>query len=182
MVYLVRHAHSAYSPDEMRELSPSGHAAAEHVADLLEGRAVSRIVSSPDPERSRPFNPLRTASASQSRSSPIFVNVSCAPRSSPTFTARSSECGATSISAIPAPSRASRRRIGCGMRSSESSRARKGRHVVVASHGNALALFLRTLDATVDFAFWVRMTTPDVYVVDVGSARPWTFRRIWTTT
>jgi broad specificity phosphatase PhoE len=56
----------------------------------------------------------------------------------------------------------------------------EGRHVVVASHGNALALFLRTLDAAVDFAFWARMTTPDVYVVDVAGARPWTYRRIWT--
>ena len=58
----------------------------------------------------------------------------------------------------------------------------EGRHVAVASHGNALALFLRTLDPAVDFAFWARMTTPDVYVVDVDSERQWTYRRIWTTT
>src|SRR5215207_3796452 len=58
MVYLIRHAHSAYSPDEMRELSPSGHAAAKHVAELLEGRAVSRIVSSPYTRAIQTVQPL----------------------------------------------------------------------------------------------------------------------------
>jgi 2,3-bisphosphoglycerate-dependent phosphoglycerate mutase len=56
----------------------------------------------------------------------------------------------------------------------------QGRSVAVATHGNALALFLRTLDPSVDFAFWARMSTPDVYRVDVSGGPEWTYRRLWT--
>lgn len=52
-------------------------------------------------------------------------------------------------------------------------------NVAIASHGNALALFLRTLDASVDFAFWAGMSMPGVYVVDGPDAATWSYRRLW---
>jgi hypothetical protein len=52
--------------------------------------------------------------------------------------------------------------------------------VAVASHGNALALLLRTLDPSVDYSFWARMSLPDVYAVDTRPGCEWTYRRLWT--
>lgn len=54
-----------------------------------------------------------------------------------------------------------------------------GRNVVIASHGTALALFLRTIDAGVDFGFWARMSMPDVYAVETRSEAPWSYHRVW---
>jgi broad specificity phosphatase PhoE len=53
------------------------------------------------------------------------------------------------------------------------------RNVAIASHGNALALFLHSLDAGVDFAFWARMSTPDIYVIEAGGDAAWSYHRLW---
>ena len=58
MLFLVRHAHSDYGPDEMRPLSESGHRAAQRVADLLEDRGVAMIVSSPYTRAVQTVQPL----------------------------------------------------------------------------------------------------------------------------
>jgi broad specificity phosphatase PhoE len=55
-----------------------------------------------------------------------------------------------------------------------------GRTAVIASHGNALALFLRTLDPAVDLAFWARMSMPDVYAVEDLHADARGYHRVWT--
>ena len=53
------------------------------------------------------------------------------------------------------------------------------RDIVIATHGNALALFLRTLDPSVDFAFWSAMSLPDVYEVETRPDDAWSYRRVW---
>jgi 2,3-bisphosphoglycerate-dependent phosphoglycerate mutase len=58
-------------------------------------------------------------------------------------------------------------------------RVANGRNVAIASHGNALALFLQSLDATVDFQFWARMTMPDVHVVESKDGQAWSYTRLW---
>jgi 2,3-bisphosphoglycerate-dependent phosphoglycerate mutase len=52
--------------------------------------------------------------------------------------------------------------------------------IVIATHGNALALFLRTLDSSVDFGFWERMSLPDVYAVATHPDDAWSYRRVWS--
>jgi broad specificity phosphatase PhoE len=54
-----------------------------------------------------------------------------------------------------------------------------GRSVVIASHGNALALFLHALDAQVGFAFWAGMSMPDVFAVDVDTKPVWAYKGLW---
>ena len=50
--------------------------------------------------------------------------------------------------------------------------------IVVVTHGNLLALLLRSFDPAVGYAHWERLTNPDVYRVAVASgvarvARVW---------
>jgi 2,3-bisphosphoglycerate-dependent phosphoglycerate mutase len=52
--------------------------------------------------------------------------------------------------------------------------------VAIASHGNAIALFLRTLDPAVDFAFWSRMSMPDIYEVTWPPGASPALRRVWS--
>ena len=179
MLYLIRHAHSDYSPDEMRGLSGAGHDAACRVADLLEPCDVTRIVASPYRRAIQTVQPL----ADRLRV-PIDIDHDLRERLLCRETLddihgplekvwRDFEfCypGGESSSVAQARVRAAIDRI-----AAEADR----RNVAIASHGNALALFLRTLDPAIDYAFWARMSLPDVYVVDTQHDREWTYRRMW---
>ena len=51
-------------------------------------------------------------------------------------------------------------------------------HTVVVTHGNLMALMLKTFDDRIGFELWERLTYPDVYAVAVlGTQR--TIRRVW---
>jgi 2,3-bisphosphoglycerate-dependent phosphoglycerate mutase len=51
-------------------------------------------------------------------------------------------------------------------------------HTVVVTHGNLMALMLKTFDDSIGFDLWERLTYPDVYAVAVlGTQR--TIRRVW---
>lgn len=178
MLYLVRHAHSVYTPDEMRELSPSGHEAAGRVAELLAGSGASRIVSSPYTRAIQTVQPLASRLGIE-----IEIETDLRERLLSTEVLddfhgplekvwRDFEFahpgGESSAAAQARVRKAIERIVGHSA----------GLSVAVASHGNALALFLKTLDPSVDFEFWKRMSMPDVYVVDL--ARPeWSYHRIW---
>ena len=180
MIFLVRHAHSDYVPDEMRTLSSSGRLAAERVADALEGRGISRIISSPYTRAVQTVEPLarrlgleverdpdlRERRLTDGRIAGDFLDYLSATWSDFTFAYPGGE---TSNEAQARVSRAIRRIADANI----------DRHVAIASHGNALALFLHTLDATVDFDFWMKMSMPDVYEIETGGARSWSFRRLW---
>jgi broad specificity phosphatase PhoE len=178
MLYLVRHAHSVYTPDEMRELSPSGHEAAGRVAELLAGSSVSRIVSSPYTRAIQTVRPLAERLG-------ISIEIDADLRERVLSTAvlddfhgslervwRDFELAYPGGESSAAAQTRVRNAIDRVLERSD------GQSVAVASHGNALALFLRTLDTSIDFEFWTRLSTPDVYEVDVARpGRP--YRRLW---
>ena len=178
MLYLVRHAHADYSPDETRSLSESGRKAAVRVADLLLDRDVSAIVSSPYRRAIETVQPLADCLGL-----PVQIDADLRERHLSTGT----------LDDFRGSVEASWRDFDLTYRGGESSAAAQarvstairaiaetsgGRNVVIASHGNALALFLRTLDAQVDFEFWARMSLPDVYAVDIRGV--WSYRRVWS--
>jgi 2,3-bisphosphoglycerate-dependent phosphoglycerate mutase len=179
-LYLVRHAHSEYSPDEMRDLSAAGHADARRVADLLAHTDISRIVSSPYTRARQTVEPL-----AERLGLPVQIDLDLRERLLCTealddFKGHLEKVwrdfdlclpGGESSAAAQARVRGAIERIVADA---------DGRSVAIASHGNALALFLHTLDPTVDYSFWARMSLPDVYVLDANDRREWTYRRIWT--
>lgn len=179
MLFLVRHAQSPFSKDEMRPLSPAGHAAAMRVADLLVDAGVTRVVSSPYTRAVQTVQPL-----ADRLGLPVDIEPDLRERrlcdeivddvqhriervwTDFTFAFPNGESSATAQDRV-------RRAV------DRIAREAGGRPVALSSHGNALALFLRTLDPDVDFGFWSRMSKPDVYAVGEGAdGRP--FRRLWT--
>ena len=179
MLFLVRHAHSDYSPDEMRGLSESGRRAAQRVADLLEDQRIAMIVSSPYTRAIQTVQPLADRVGVSIRVDPDLRerHLSAGPlddfRRSLEATWRDFDLaypgGESSVSAQVRVSQTIRRVVA----------AAGDCNVVVASHGNALALFLRTLDSQVDFGFWQKMSLPDVFAVEPQGEMPWSFRRVW---
>jgi 2,3-bisphosphoglycerate-dependent phosphoglycerate mutase len=179
MLFLVRHAHSDYDPDEMRGLSDSGHRAAQRVADLLENRGVAMIVSSPYTRAVQTVQPLadRIGISIAVDGDLRERHLSAGPlddfrrwlEATWTDFDLAYPGGESSAAAQERVSRAIRRIV----------ESAGDRTVVVSSHGNALALFLHTMDSTVDFQYWSRMSLPDVYAVEVPRETAWSYRRIY---
>jgi 2,3-bisphosphoglycerate-dependent phosphoglycerate mutase len=59
-------------------------------------------------------------------------------------------------------------------------RATHGGRVVVATHGNALALYLNSLDREVGYAFWAGPGLPNAFVVAIGAGRRQAYQRLKT--
>ena len=179
MLFLVRHAHSDYGPDERRGLSAAGRAAAARVADILASQRIERIYSSPYARAIETVQPL-----ADRLGVPVALDDDLRERrlaGGPLDDFRATLEGTWRDFALVPP----------GGESSATAQARvtgairriaatTPGPIAIASHGNALALFLRTLDAGVDFSFWARMSTPDVFVVERAGPDPWTFRRLWS--
>ena len=163
----------------MRGLSDAGHQQSQRVADLLEGEDVAAIVSSP---YSRAIQTVR----------PLAKRLGMAIQIDPELRERHLSSGP--LDDFKASLEATWRDFDLvypGGESSAAAQARVGRaigqiaargdsrNVVIATHGNALALFLRTLDSRVDFAFWSRMSIPDVYAVATHPENAWSYLRVW---
>jgi 2,3-bisphosphoglycerate-dependent phosphoglycerate mutase len=180
MLFLVRHAHSEYSPDNTRGLSEQGRQASLRVADLLQAHDIAAIISSPYARAIQTVQPLadRLKMVITVDSDLRERRLSSGPlddfERSLEATWRDFDLvhpgGESSAAAQVRVSRAIRRIATIG----------NGRNVVVATHGNALALFLHTLDRQVDFSFWTRLSLPDVYAVATEPAGAWSFRRVWS--
>ena len=54
-----------------------------------------------------------------------------------------------------------------------------GQHVVVATHGNLLALILNAFDPSFGYEFWRELSFPDVYEVEFEATRLIRVRRLW---
>ena len=179
MLFLVRHAHSDYSPDEKRSLSKPGRLGAQRVADLLERREISLIVSSPYTRAIETVQPLADRLGTSIQLDPDLRERHLSPVPLDDFD-RCAEAswrdfeltypGGESNSAAQGRITRAIRRI---------AEAASESNVVIASHGNVLALFLNALDSQVDYAFSTRMSMPDVYAVELRGETG-SYLRIWT--
>ena len=175
---LIRHAESLWSPDEGRELSPSGFQAAEALADRLEGVALDAIYSSPYRRALQTVAPL-----AQRRGLEVSERLELRERSLGAFAGESFEDALA----------ATWSQFDLCYPGGESSRAAQhrvfdlvhslaGRHpaqtVALSTHGNLLALLLNAFDPEVDFAFWQSLTLPDAFALQVRPTGNGVFRRI----
>jgi 2,3-bisphosphoglycerate-dependent phosphoglycerate mutase len=162
----------------MRGLSKDGHAAAQKVAELLAPLGIVSIHSSPYTRAIQTVQPLADRLG---RSVTIHDDLRERRLADGPLDDFASALAATwedfdLVHAGGESSRAAQARVAAAItRIAED--AGTGR-VAVATHGNALALYLRTLDASVDHTFWSSMTTPDVFAID-RAASPWRFARLW---
>jgi 2,3-bisphosphoglycerate-dependent phosphoglycerate mutase len=179
MLFLIRHAEAAYIPDETRGLTPSGTAAALRVAELLLDREITVIVSSPYQRAIDTVRPLAGRLGIAIDIDDDLRERQLAAGAVDDFERRVEETwmdfdlvhpGGESNTAAQARVSAAIGRI---------ADAAGKRNVAIATHGNALALFLRTIDPAVDYAFWARMSFPDVFAVDTGVESNWSYYRLW---
>jgi 2,3-bisphosphoglycerate-dependent phosphoglycerate mutase len=162
-IYLLRHAHAEWRDDDGRPLSGAGIKAAQLVADRLASRPVAAVYTSPSRRSIETVGPL----ASRLGLRPEVVS-DLGERRLPAVP--SDEFEALVSQAWHSPDEAP-----CGGESNVRAQVRGltvvravlvghlGSQVVLATHGNLLALVLNALDPRFGYEFWRQLSFPDLY-------------------
>jgi 2,3-bisphosphoglycerate-dependent phosphoglycerate mutase len=178
-VYLVRHAHADWAADESRPLSNAGRAAAETLAGLLSAIPVAAIYSSPAQRSIQTVELLAqrlgvgvvVMPELRERHLPVvpasdFARIVRETWRVPTHATADGESNAVAQSrGLAAVHQFIKRHA--------------GQHVVVATHGNLLALILNGFDPSFGYEFWRELSFPDVYELEFEATGLIRVRRMW---
>ena len=178
-LYLVRHAHSAWTPDEMRPLSQAGFDDARRVADILAPLQPEAIYSSPYRRAKQTVEPLAGALGMSIQvvedlrertlsEIPVDEWRAALKQSWDDFTFA---CPGGESSAV-AQQRAVSVFIDLAGRHPEGA-------IVLATHGNLLALLMNHYDPSVGFDRWNALSSPDIYRVNLDVSTEVRFERMW---
>ena len=181
-IYLVRHAHADWTPDESRPLSARGEADALRLADLLEREPIAAVYASTSRRARDSTAPLAARKGLQVRelqdlrerelaAQPVgdlhFMDAVRATWDDPMFAWPGGETnqaaqqrGAAVVQEIVA--------------------GHPHEQIVVGTHGNLLALILQHYDPSIGFAFWQRLTMPDVYRLSFAPDGAPAIQRWWS--
>jgi 2,3-bisphosphoglycerate-dependent phosphoglycerate mutase len=166
---LIRHAESQPDPalpDSEWPLSETGQLQADALSQSLESQRVELLYSSPYRRAIETIKPLAAASELE-----IRIDVNLRERKltdgiHPEWQGLIRKAWDDLSFALPGCESG----LECQMRIRSCidglARQNPGRTIAVASHGNAIALYLNSLDKTFGFQAWASMENPDIFLVD----------------
>lgn len=179
-IYLIRHAHAHWQPDEQRPLSSRGERDAQRVATLLHPLPISALYASTARRASQTIAPLAARvqlpieSIHDLRervlSHPPAADFAAAVRRTWDDPAWAWPGGETNLAAQQRGVRVVR----------QLARTHAGQQIVVATHGNLLALILQHYDPSIGWAFWQALSMPDVYRLMLDPPRQPQIQRLWS--
>lgn len=165
--YLVRHAHADWVPDENRPLSPQGKKDTQWVVDKLHLFPITAIYASPYRRAHQTVEPLAKRLHLTIKTIPDLRERQLAGEPVEDFDAAVATLWHNPSFAHPG---------------GESNRAAQQRgvavinklihdhpndHVVLATHGNLMALILQHFDPAIDYEFWQALRMPDIYYLNL---------------
>jgi 2,3-bisphosphoglycerate-dependent phosphoglycerate mutase len=179
VLYLVRHAHTNWTPDENRPLSTTGLDDAHRVAHVLASFPITLILSSPYLRAIQTIEPFAKASNLKILEDLRFRERELGDIGTASFKEAVYQTWIDVDFAHPK---------GESVRQAQS-RALEGlvenlhlsipSHIVICTHGNLLTCILNHFDPDVSFQFWQNMSMPDVYYLDMDQTQDRKFTRIW---
>ena len=177
--YLVRHAHTDWTPDENRPVSAQGSRGAIRVADMLQAYPVDVIFSSPATRARQTIAPFAERHRMQVRIEPdLRERVLGQEKFEDFFGAVEATWRDPSFSHPGGESSTEAQQRGLAV-----VKRLQAKHpneaIVLSTHGNLMALILLGFDPTVDFDFWKSLTMPDVYKLSISLSGEIDIYRIW---
>ncbi|WP_421378438.1 histidine phosphatase family protein [Bacillus salacetis] len=163
-VYLVRHAHSFYTPDELeRPLSEKGFADAKKIKGILAEEKIDLFISSPYRRAVQTIQGAADVFGKEILIADAFKERTLTAEPADDFDLAISkvwedwffswEGGESNITA-------QERGIAGLLKVLEEY---EGKNIVIGTHGNIMVLIMNYFDKTFDFAFWKQLEMPDIY-------------------
>ena len=176
-IVLVRHA-TATGQDATAALTSEGYHQARVLADLLLPLQIQRVISSPFARATESMSPFCRRAGLRIETDDRLVERVLSARDLPDWREhlRRSFDDPDYCLEGGESSRTAQARGTSVMRSALGS----GQPCVLVTHGNMLALMLRSVDGTVGFDVWSALSNPDAFVLHVGNEGPCAFSRIWS--
>jgi len=176
-IVLVRHA-TATGQDAKAALTIEGQRQARMLADLLLQFQIQRVISSPFVRATESVGPFCSRADLRLETDDRLVERVLSARNLPDWREhlRRSFDDLDYCLEGGESSRTAQARGTSAVRAALAS----GERCVLVTHGNLLALILRSIDATVGFDAWSRLSTPDAFVLHVDDEGPRGFSRVWT--
>jgi 2,3-bisphosphoglycerate-dependent phosphoglycerate mutase len=163
--YLVRHAHADWTPDENRPLSARGREDAERVADILASYPIRAIYASPYRRACQTIEPLASRLGLPVRLEPDLRERELGDIATEDFFRAVERTWRDPSFAYPGgeTNTAAQQRGVAVVQGLQAQHTAE--HIVLATHGNLMALLLQGFHPSLDFAFWKSLTMPDVYLL-----------------
>lgn len=179
-IYLVRHAHSTYTPDELkRPLSSNGFKAAEKVTALLLGESISHIIASPYKRAIQTVEGL-----AKTLNLGIQIEEAFRERKLSEKPVEDFEDSIIKVwkdftlafeggeSGLEAQSRGVNDILRIITEYS-------GQNIAVGTHGNIMVLIMNYFNKSYGYEFWTTLEMPDIYKLSFDGEKLMEVKRIW---
>jgi len=179
-LYFVRHAHSAYTPDEYgRPLSERGQADAKKVTAILEKEKLDAVISSPYKRAVQTVEGIAACIGKEIAIEPAFRERKLSAKPVTNFDQAiekvwrnfrfSWEGGESNLAA-------QERGVQATLQVLEKY---AGQNIVIGTHGNLMVLIMNYFDKRFDFHFWRALDMPDIYRLTFQCTSLKGVKRIW---
>lgn len=178
-IYLVRHAHTDWTPDENRPLSIQGYKDANRIADILQKYPIGAIYSSPFQRARQTVVPL-----ADRLNLPVHIEPELRERQlgigfpKDFFKAVEETWQTPSFAHPEGESNADAQGRGLAI-VHRIQKHHVAEHVVLSTHGTLMALILHGFGPFIDFAFWKSLTMPDIYALSFITNGTVFMSRLW---
>lgn len=179
-IYLVRHAHSIYTPDELgRPLSAEGFTDAENICKILAKENIDVIISSPYKRAIQTVEGLAKLKGKEiiiedgfkermlsAYPAPDFLQAIAKVWEDPAFSWEGGESNLT----------AQKRGI---IALSKVLETYEGKNIAIGTHGNIMVLIMSFFDKKYGFNFWKSLDMPDIYKCAFAKDELIEVNRVW---
>ena len=180
-LYFVRHAHSEYTPDELkRPLSEKGLSDAEKINQLLIKETIDYVISSPY------LRAVQTVEGvAKDIEKEIIIEDAFKERQLSSSPVEDFQLAITKVWNDPSFSfDGGESNVVAQKRGVESTlkvlKRYEGKNIVIGTHGNIMVLIMNYFDNNYGFDFWKDLTMPDIYKLTFDKLELKEVSRIWT--
>jgi 2,3-bisphosphoglycerate-dependent phosphoglycerate mutase len=178
--YFVRHAHSTYTPDELkRPLSEKGQADAERITQILKKENIDYVISSPYKRAIQTVEGVTDFTGKE-----VIIESDFKERILSEVPVENFDIAITKVWEEPAfsfeggesNSIAQKRGVEATLKVLE---RYEGKNIVVGTHGNLMVLIMNYFDKKYGFSFWKELNMPDIYKLTFDRTSLKEVMRIW---
>ncbi|MCJ7841014.1 histidine phosphatase family protein [Lederbergia sp. NSJ-179] len=181
-LYLVRHAHSTYTPDELgRPLSERGFVDSTTVTELLKKEAIDYVYASPYKRAMQTVDGIANYIGQEFQIENHFKERVLAEKPVEDFTAAITKVWEEddfNWNGGESNRMAQKRGV---IATLQLLNKHEGKNIVIGTHGNIMVLIMNYFDHQYGFDFWKKLEMPDIYKLSFNGTNLIDVQRIWET-